>query len=64
MRRRRKILHKKYCVFAKRNQESEWSVWTDSNELNVAMAHLDNIRSLGFLGKVTDRRKHKIIASD
>lgn len=64
MRRREKFAHKRYCVFAKRDQGSEWSAWTDSNDLNVATAQVAKVRGLGFLGKITDRRKQKIITSD
>ena len=64
MRRYEKFAHKRYCVFAKRRNGSEWSVWTDSNDLNVATAQVAKVRGLGFLGKVTDRKKRKIITSD
>ena len=64
MRRREKFAHKRYCVFAKRCNGSEWSAWTDSNDLNVATAQVEKVRGLGFLGKVTDRKKQKIITSD
>ena len=36
-----------------------------SDDLNVAMEQVEKVRGLGFLGRVTDRkRKRKIITSD
>ena len=64
MRRYEKFAHKRYCVFAKRRNGREWSAWMDSESLNVATAQLAKVRGLGFLGKVTDRKKRKIITSD
>ena len=55
---------RRYCIFAKRKNATEWSVWTDANTLKVAKEHLERVRELGFLGNITDRRKQKIIISD
>ena len=35
-----------------------------SDDLNIAMEQVAKVRALGFLGRVTDRRKRKIITSD
>lgn len=64
MRMRQKCYGKRYCVFAKRRNGDTWSVWTDVDDLNVAMEQVAKVRGLGFLGKVTDRRKQKVITSD
>lgn len=65
MRMRQKCSGKRYCVFAKRRNRNEWTEWTQSDDLNVAMEQVAKVRELGFLGRVTDRkRKRKIITSD
>jgi hypothetical protein len=61
---RQKCSGKRYCVFAKRRNGNEWTVWTDTDDLNKAMKQVAKVRELGFLGKVTDRKKRKIITSD
>lgn len=63
--RKQKWTGKRYCVFAKRRNRSEWTEWSASDDLNVAMEQVAKVRELGFLGKVIDRkRKRKIITSD
>ena len=65
MRMNQKCNGKRYCVFAKRRNRNEWTEWTASDDLNVAMEQVAKVRELGFLGRVTDRkRKRKIITSD
>lgn len=64
MRMNQKCNGKRYCVFAKRRNGNEWTEWTASDDLNVAMDQVAKVRELGFLGKVKDRRKRKIITSD
>lgn len=55
---------KRYCIFAKRRNRNEWTEWSTSNDLIVALKQVKKVRGLGFLGKVTDRRERKIITSD
>ena len=64
MRMQQKCEGKRYCIFAKRRNGNEWTEWSQSNNLNVAMEQVAKVRGLGFLGRVTDRRKRKIITSD
>ena len=56
---------KRYSVSAKRHNGKFWSDWTQTDDLDVAMKQVAKVRELGFLGRVTDRkRKRKIITSD
>lgn len=57
---------KRYCVFAKRKNENTWTDWTQLNDLNKAMEQVAKVRELGFLGRVTDRKRKriKILTSD
>lgn len=64
MRLREKTASKRYCVLAKRRGAKVWSAWTQTDDLDVAMAQLEKIRELGFLGKITDIKEQKIITSD
>ena len=64
MRMQQKCEGKRYCIFAKRRNGNEWTEWTQSGDLIVALKQVKKVRGLGFLGRVTDRRKRKIITSD
>lgn len=64
MRMQQKCEGKRYCIFAKRRNGNEWTEWSQSDDLNVALEQVAKVRGLGFLGRVTDRRKRKIITSD
>lgn len=59
MRMQQKCDGKRYCVFAKRQNGNEWSDWMQSNNLDVAMEQVAKVRELGFLGRVTDRKRKK-----
>lgn len=62
MRMQEKTAIKRYCVFAQRRNGNEWTEWSQSDDLNVALEQVAKVRELGFLGKVIDRRKN--ITSD
>ena len=64
MRMRQKCAGKRYCVFAKRKNGTEWTEWMQSNDLNIAMEQVAKVRALGFLGRVKDRKRKNIITSD
>lgn len=64
MKKRKKYSGRRYCIFAKRDNTNDWSLWTDANTLNLAKGHLEKVRELGFLGKITNRRTQKVIISD
>ena len=65
MRMNQKCNGKRYCVFAKRRNGKDWTEWSSSDDLCVALIQVAKVRGLGFLGRVTDRkRKRKIITSD
>ena len=64
MRLRQKCYGKRYCVYAKRLNGKVWTDWMQTDDLSVAMKQVAKVRELGFLGKVTDRRKRKIITID
>ena len=59
-----KCYGKRYCVFAKRIDGKAWTDWTQSDDLSVALEQVAEVRALGFLGKVKDRKEQKIITSD
>lgn len=52
---------KRYCVYAKRSNGKSWTDWMQTDDLAIATEQIEKIRSLGFLGKITDRKEHKII---
>lgn len=52
---------KRYCVDAKRVDGKSWTDWMQTDDLDIATEQIEKIRSLGFLGKITDRKEHKII---
>lgn len=64
MKMQQKCEGKRYCVFAKRQNGNEWSEWMQTDDLIVALYQVAKVRGLGFLGKITDRRKQTIITSD
>ena len=64
MRKKKKWSGKRYCVFAKRQNENDWSDWIQTDDLKTAKEKIEKVRELGFLGQITDRKKQKIIMSD
>ena len=45
---------KRYIIYAKRKDETQWSVWTDTNDIAQIEVHVNRIRELGYEAKVTD----------
>lgn len=47
---------KRYIVCAKRKDETRWSVWTDTNDVNQITKHVNRIREIGYDAKVVDAK--------
>jgi hypothetical protein len=45
---------KRYIVYARRKDEKNWSVWTDTNDVTKIEGFINRIRELGYDAKVTD----------
>ena len=45
---------KRYIIYARRKGEKQWSVWTDTDDINNIEKHVNRIRELGYEEKVTD----------
>lgn len=45
---------KRYIIYARRKGEKQWSVWTDTDDINNIEKHVKRIRELDYEVKVTD----------
>ena len=59
-----KTLGNRYCIYAKRNKNENWSDWSQTNELDRAMEHLETIRNCGFLAKLVNKETKEVLISD
>ena len=50
------FVSKKYLILAKRHDDTHWSIWTDTNDINRAIEHADKVRSLGYEAQISDAR--------
>lgn len=46
--------YKRYSIMARRTETDEWSCWTEVDELDRALHHLENAKSLGYLAKIVE----------
>lgn len=59
-----KICGKRYYIYARREDCKNWTDWTQTNDIDVAMKQVEKIRSLGFLAKLVDKRPIEVLVDD
>lgn len=64
MRMRQKVCGKRYFIYARRNRDEKWTDWSQEDDIEKAMIHVENIRSLGFLAKMYNREEKEVVISD
>lgn len=64
MRLHEKCNRKRYCIFAKRVGGKSWTEWAQTDNKVFSMEQVNKIRELGFLAKLFDRKKKKVLISD
>lgn len=45
---------KRYMVIAKREENDEWSTWTEVDDLDKALHHSERCRELGYISKINE----------
>ena len=46
---------KRYAIHAKRLEADEWSGWTEVDDLDKALYHLNKCKELGYIAKMIER---------
>lgn len=50
----------RYIVYAKRKDETKWSEWTPTDDVNGLEKHVNRIRELGYDAKIADTKIEEI----
>lgn len=64
MRLGQKTFGNRYCVFARRNKNENWTDWTQTNEIDSARYQVKKIRNIGFWAKLKDRELNEVLIED
>lgn len=56
--------YNRYAVYARRQDEKNWSDWCRAPELEIAMNRCENIRKLGYKAKIYNIESKEIILED
>ena len=54
----------RYAVYARRQDEKNWSDWCRESELEIAMNRCEKIRKLGYKAKIYNIESKEIILQD
>lgn len=50
----------RYVIYAKRKDETTWSEWTTTDDINALEKHVDRIRELGYDAKIADPKIEEV----
>lgn len=53
-----------YYIYAKRQSEKNWSSWSQSETLDMAMLQCEKIRLAGFLAKIINSKAKTVVVED
>ena len=59
-----KFCGKRYYIYARREDCKNWTDWTQTNDVDVAMKQVENIRGVGFWAKLKDRELNEVLIED